>query len=72
MMLYTPEERQQVLDTLLNVLKGDGRIAGVLVVGSGAVGFKDDYSDIDLSVVMTSEEDVESVFHDWDFRCHAI
>lgn len=71
-MLYTPEERQQILDTLLDTLKGDGRIAGVLVVGSGAVNFKDDYSDIDLSVVMASEEDVEPAFHDWDDKIQAL
>lgn len=72
MTLYSPEERQQVLDTLLDALRDDGRIAGVLVVGSGAVGFKDDHSDIDLSVVMTAEEDVEPVFRDWDGRIQAL
>ncbi len=70
--LYTPEERQRVLDRLLDALEGDGRIAGVLVVGSGAVGFKDAYSDIDLSVVMAAEEDVEPVFRDWDGRIQAL
>ncbi len=71
-MLYTPEKRQQILDTLLDALKGDGRIAGVLVVGSGAVGFKDNYSDIDLSVVIASEEDIEPVFRDWDGKIQAL
>lgn len=72
MMLYTPEERQQALENLLHALKGDGRIAGVLVVGSGAAGFKDAYSDIDLSVVIASEEDVEPVFREWDDKIQAL
>ncbi|MCB9423329.1 MAG: hypothetical protein H6667_26275 [Ardenticatenaceae bacterium] len=71
-MFYTPEDRQYILDKLLHALKGDGRIAGVLVVGSGATGFKDDYSDIDLSVVMASEADVEPVFRDWDGKIQTL
>ena len=71
-MFYTPEERQQILDALLDALKGDGCITGVLVVGSAAVGFQDDYSDIDLSVVMATEADVEPVFRDWDGKIQAL
>ena len=71
-MFYTPEERRQTLEKLLQALKSDGRITGVLVVGSGAVGFKDDHSDIDLSVVIATEKDVEPVFRDWDDKIQAL
>lgn len=71
-MFYTPEERRQVLSKLLHALEGDGRITGVLLVGSGAVGFKDNYSDIDLSVVMAAEADVEPVFRDWDDKIQTL
>ena len=72
MTLFTHGERQRVLDTLLDALKDDGRIAGALVVGSGAVGFKDDFSDVDLAVVIASEADVEPVFRDWDGKIRAL
>jgi predicted nucleotidyltransferase len=62
--LFTPQERQQVLNRLLAALQTDPRIVGVLIVGSGTAGFQDDYSDIDLSVVVESEGDVLSVFRE--------
>lgn len=62
---YTPKERQRTLDCLLDALRADNRLAGVLVAGSGAVGFTDDYSDIDLAVVVKQSEDVKLVFDDW-------
>jgi hypothetical protein len=43
----------------------DERIAGVVIVGSGAEGFDDPYSDIDLSVVVEIEDDTPRVFQDW-------
>ena len=62
---FSPEERQGILDRVLSVLQNDARIAGVLIVGSGAVGFDDEYSDIDLSVVVAEEDDVTLVFREW-------
>jgi len=62
---YTPAERQHILDRLVEALRADSRIAGVLVVGSGAVGFTDDYSDIDLAVVVGRADDVKPAFDDW-------
>jgi hypothetical protein len=38
---------------------------GVLVVGSGAVGFTDTYSDIDLAVIVERAEEVKPAFDDW-------
>ncbi len=63
--LFSPEERQEVLDCILIALRTDDRIAGVLIVGSGAIGFEDSYSDIDLSVVVAAEKDVFPVFREW-------
>jgi hypothetical protein len=36
-----------------------------VLVGSGAVGFQDEYSDIDLSVVVGSRGNIEAVFQEW-------
>ncbi len=60
---YSPEYRQATLDKVLAALEADERIIGVLVVGSGAVGFDDDLSDIDLCIV-AADDDAESVFRD--------
>jgi len=60
--IFSPEKREEILNRILNSLRTDERIAGILIVGSGAVGFDDDYSDIDLSVVVAEENDVHPVF----------
>jgi len=64
---FTAESRQKTLDSVLEALEADERVIGVIVVGSGAAGFDDDLSDIDLCVV-ASDEDAESVFRDWRGR----
>lgn len=66
--MYTPEERQAVLDRLLAELAKDARIAGVLIVGSGAVGFKDALSDLDIVVVVTDEDGVKTTWSEWRER----
>lgn len=52
---------------MLAALEADERIVGVIIVGSGAVGFDDDYSDIDLSVVCPDEKTAE-ICEDWRSR----
>jgi len=66
--LFSPEERQQVLDRILAALRTDSRIAGVVIVGSGAEGFEDGYSDLDLSVVVAVDDDVLPVYREWKSR----
>ena len=44
------------------------RITGLLVVGSGAEGFEDVYSDIDLCAVTTSADDVRPAFQEWGVK----
>jgi predicted nucleotidyltransferase len=63
--VYTHVEREEILNCILTSLKTDERIAGVLIVGSGAVGFDDEYSDIDLSVVVADDNNVHPVFCDY-------
>jgi predicted nucleotidyltransferase len=65
---FTPADRQQILDHLLADFATDARIVGVLVVGSGAVGFDDEHSDIDLAVVAASAAEVEPVASAWEQR----
>ena len=65
---YSPAEREATLNRLLTALQNDQRIAGVLVVGSGAEDFADIYSDIDLCAVTTSAADVRPAFQEWGVK----
>ena len=51
---YSPAIREAILNRLLTALQSDTRVTGLLVVGSGAEGFEDVHSDIDLCAVTTS------------------
>lgn len=68
MNFFTPAERIQTLDTLLDAFSSDPRLAGLLVVGSGATGFTDRFSDIDLSVILPEPAQVRPVLEDWVLR----
>lgn len=65
---YSPAEREAILKRLLTALRSDQRIVGLLVVGSGAEGFADVYSDIDLCAVTTSADDVRPAFQEWGVK----
>ena len=65
---YSPAEREATLNRLLTALQSDQRIAGLLVVGSGAEGFEDVYSDIDLCAVTTLADDVRPAFQEWGVK----
>lgn len=43
-----------------------------MLVGSGAIGFDDVYSDIDLSVVVAAEDDLAAVFREWRGRMEKV
>lgn len=62
---FSPATRDATLNRLLDALQSDKRITGTLVVGSGAVGFEDVYSDIDLCAVTTLAKDVKPAFQEW-------
>jgi hypothetical protein len=62
---YSPTERQDIPDQLLAALRKDQNITGVLIVGSGAEGFDDVYSDIDLCAVIAQARDVHPTFQEW-------
>jgi predicted nucleotidyltransferase len=53
---YSAAERASVQSTLIDQFARDERVEGVLVVGSGAEGFADEYSDLDLAVVVRAGE----------------
>jgi hypothetical protein len=66
------EHRDNVLTRLSAALRDDERIAGAVLVGSGATGFIDDESDIDLAAPVASGYDAKAVFEDWQIRIEAL
>lgn len=54
--MYSEIDRKSILDKLVEVCKSIDDIDGVILVGSGAEGFTDKWSDIDLSIVIFEEE----------------
>lgn len=67
---YSPTTREAILNRLLAVLQNDKRISGLLIVGSGAEGFEDAHSDIDLCAVTTLAADVRPAFQEWGVKIH--
>jgi predicted nucleotidyltransferase len=58
--MFSAEEREALRERLLEWARGDGRITGAAVTGSGAAGRQDEWSDIDLyfGVDGTTPDDV--------------
>jgi hypothetical protein len=70
--LYTPQRRAEIQDNLLTFLQTDEQIAGVVVVGSGAEGYRDSYSDINLVIAIADNVTVYAVYHKWKARLIAL
>ena len=68
---YSTESRLQILEKVIDMIKNDNRITGLILVGSGAYGFIDRYSDIDLTVPIFEGQDVIEVFRDWEEKINA-
>lgn len=62
------QQRADVVNRLSEALREDDRIAGAILVGSGATGFVDDASDIDLAAPVLAGSDAAHVFDDWKGR----
>lgn len=63
--MYTIEERQALLDDLVESVKQSPVFEGLLLIGSGVQGYSDIYSDIDLMAGCTDLENAESVLLDY-------
>ncbi len=70
--LYDAKYRQRILDSVIEALKGDERIAGAVLVGSGSKGFRDRYSDVDLAVLIGNEAQLEEIYADWWGKLHKL
>ncbi len=61
-------KRAEVLSRLSAALRDDRRLAGAVLVGSGANGFQDDESDIDMLAPVAAAYDAAAVFRAWQTR----
>jgi predicted nucleotidyltransferase len=71
MPLFTPDKRARMADQVAQLLRDDGRVEGVVLVGSLA-GTPDRWSDVDLEAVVAdeSEAEVATVAADWVDRMY--
>lgn len=61
--MYSVIDRIDILDKLEGICKSIDDIDGMILVGSGAEGFTDKWSDIDLSIVVCEEEKTRQVWN---------
>ena len=59
MSFYSENDRNNVLERVTEWLENQGSVLAVILVGSGAKGFRDRFSDIDLTVVLDENADVD-------------
>jgi predicted nucleotidyltransferase len=63
--IYDTKYRENVLKGFTKALKGDKRVIGAILVGSGAIGFNDRYSDLDIAILINDETQIEKIYTDW-------
>ena len=64
--MFTPAERDRVLERAVELVKQDSRVEASFLTGSLGRGAGDEWSDIDLQAVVAEGVDVASVAADWD------
>jgi predicted nucleotidyltransferase len=69
--MVDPVVRNTLLTRLVGVLREDKRLAGAVLVGSGAVGFLDAESDLDVVVAVANGHDATTVYQEWGLRLEA-
>lgn len=60
MSFFTEEYRSGALEQIIDFLKSHNDVLSVIIVGSGAKGFRDIYSDIDLTVVINDKTNIDT------------
>ena len=60
--MYIESERNDILNRITADLRNREEVLSVILVGSGAVGFRDKLSDLDLAVLIDGSADINSVF----------
>ena len=63
--MYTPEERDEVAQRLIDLLGADARVERVELCGSGTTGYTDRWSDVDLFVTVADGVDQLELADSW-------
>lgn len=63
--MFTPESRAELRDALVETARRDPSIAAAALVGSGATGREDEWSDIDLALCLSPGMDPRSAADAW-------
>jgi predicted nucleotidyltransferase len=66
--MYSPEERELFFNQTINMFQSSPLIEGIVQLGSGVIGYKDEYSDIDLMVSTNKADDVKNT-KEYIHRC---
>ncbi len=69
--MVDPVARDALLTRLLGALREDDRLAGAVLVGSGAIGFLDAESDLDVVAAVARGHDATTVYREWGSRLEA-
>ena len=68
--MFTPEDRDELRDTLIAAARADERIASAALTGSAAIGATDRWSDVDLALGVDAAADYTQVVADWTDRMY--
>jgi predicted nucleotidyltransferase len=68
--LYTPEQRDEVANRVLALLREDERIERAELSGSGTTGYTDRWSDVDVFVTVANGVDQQEVADSWIARLY--
>jgi hypothetical protein len=68
--MFTPEDRNQLRDTLIAAARADGRVTSAALTGSTALEAEDRWSDIDLALGVAAEANRTQVAADWTDRMY--
>jgi predicted nucleotidyltransferase len=63
--VYTPEQRDEVRDSLLERARADDRVTGAALTGSAALGNEDRWSDVDVFLGVAENARLDEVVADW-------
>jgi predicted nucleotidyltransferase len=72
MALYTPDERDEIATRLVELLAADERIARAELAGSGASGYADRWSDVDVMVIARDGVDHRALADSWTARVYEL
>lgn len=61
MRLFSSQERENIKNIIIEELKKIDNVISIILVGSGSVGFTDDLSDLDFSIVINNVCDISAI-----------